>query len=242
MTSQRVHCTAQMLTGPHRPEGERISYGGGNKPACDQSHNRLFPRLGTLRPMLSEKQFRERARSELREIRNQVLSLARDRDVYWKVEHDVIECNPELHGIRNAFLDMVRAAYADAMAARVLRLLDPEDVDISLRRILTQLEDYPHLLHDKVSEREFADDRAELDSAANNLRQVLNPHFAHHERTLSALASTHRELDQAIDAVISTLKTYYWIIAEAHLDFEVNYPEDPLAIFQFAWAKPELAS
>jgi multidrug resistance efflux pump len=192
--------------------------------------------------MLSEKQFRERARSELREIRNQVLSLARDRDVYWKVEREIIAPNPQLHGVRNGFLDMVRAAYADAMAARVLRLLDAEDVDLSLQRILTQLEDYPHLLHDKVSEREFADDRAELDRAAANLKRVLNPHFAHHERTLSALASTHRELDEAIDMIISTLKTYYWIIAEAHLDFEVSYPEDPLAIFQFAWIKPDLVS
>jgi hypothetical protein len=196
----------------------------------------------TLRNMLSEKQFRERARSDLREIRNQVLSLARDRDVYWKVEHEVIERNPKLHGIRNAFLDMVRAAYADAMAARVLRLLDTADVDLSLRRILTQLEDYPHLLHDKVTERELADDRAELDPAAANLKQVLNPHFGHHERTLSALASTHRELDQVIDAIISTLKTYYWIIADAYLDFEVSYPEDPLAIFRFAWIKSELVS
>ena len=192
--------------------------------------------------MLSEKQFRERARSELREIRNQVLSLARDRDIYWKIEHEVIEPNPQLHGVRNAFLDMVRAAYADAMAARVLRLLDAENTDLSLRRVLTQLEDYPHLLHDKLSEREFGDDRAELDRAAANLKQVLNPHFAHHERTLSALASTHRELDEGIDAIISTLKTYYWIIADAHLDFEVSYPEDPLAIFQFPWIKPELVS
>ncbi len=192
--------------------------------------------------MVIEKQFRERARSELREIRNQVLSLARDRDIYWKLERDVIERNPELHGVRNAFLDMVRAAYADAMATRVLRLLDADNTDLSLRRVLTQLEEYPHLLHDKVSKREFADDRAELDRAAANLKQVLNPHFGHHERTLSALASTHRELDQAIDAIISTLKTYYWIVADAYLDFEVSYPEDPLAIFQFPWIKPELVS
>jgi multidrug resistance efflux pump len=192
--------------------------------------------------MVSEKQFRERARSELREIRNQVLSLARDRDIYWKLEHDVIARNPQLDGARNAFLDMVRAAYADAMAARVLRLLDADNTDLSLRRVLTQLEDYPHLLHDKVSKREFDDDIAELDRAAANLKQVLNPHFGHHERTLSALASTHRGLDQAIDAIISTLKTYYWIIADAYLDFEVSYPEDPLAIFRFAWIKPELVS
>src|SRR5664279_1068227 len=228
------------MASPGKRECGNFAQMAANNAACDQSHRGWFAHFDRLRNMVMEKQFRERARSELREIRNQVLSVARDRDIYWKLERDVIERNPQLHGIRNAFLDMVRAAYADAMVARVLRLLDADNTDLSLRRVLTELEEYPHLLHDKVSEREFADDRAELDRAADNLKQVLNPHFAHHERTLSALASTHRELDQAIDAIISTLKTYYWIVADAYLDFEVTYPEDPLAIFRFPWIKPEL--
>src|SRR6516225_2600400 len=152
MSSQRVHCNA--AAGCHAcPHDTGITHGN----ACALEYTRR---------MLSEKQFRERARCELREIRNQVLSMARDRDVYWKVEREVIEPNPQLHGVRNAFLDMVRAAYADAMAARVLQLLDAENTELSLRRVLAQLEDYPHLLHDKLTEREFAADRAELDLAA----------------------------------------------------------------------------
>ena len=38
------------------------------------------------------------------------------------------------------------------------------------------------------------------------------PHVAHHERTLPALASLHRELDAALDRMIETVKTYYWIV------------------------------
>jgi hypothetical protein len=184
--------------------------------------------------MLSEKQFRERAKVELRQIGKQVTSLAIDRDIYWKLERDVIARNPALQS-PNPFIDMVRGAYADAMATRVLRLLDSQVSGPSLLRVLQQIGDYPQLLHDKVSEREFADDRASLQQAADDVKGTLDPHFAHHERTPSALASTHRALDAAVDAMIATLKTYYWVVAEGHLDLGVKYPDDPLAIFRKPW-------
>lgn len=189
--------------------------------------------------MLSEKQFRDRARTELRLIGEQVLSLAADRDIYWKLEREIIEPNPRLHDTRSAFVDMLRGAYADALAARVLRLLDSEEGGASLLRVLSQLGDYPQLLHDKITDREFADDRKALQQAASDVKLVLQPHFSHHERTLPALASVHRALDQAIDLLVSTLKTYYWIIAEGYLPLDIQYAEDPLAIFRFAWAMPE---
>ncbi len=189
--------------------------------------------------MLSEKQFRERAKVELREIGKQAASLATDRDIYRKLERDVIAANPRLESSRSPFLVMVRGAYTDAMAIRVLRLLDADSAGLSLWRVLTQIAEYPQLLHDKVGDREFANDQAALDRAAANLKAVMDPHFSHHERTPSAMASMHRALDEAIDAMIATLKTYYWVVAEGHLDLEAKYPEDPLAIFRFAWVEGE---
>ena len=174
---------------------------------------------------------------ELREIGKQVASLATDRDIYRKLERDVIAANPRLEGSRSPFLVMVRGAYTDAMAIRVLRLLDADSAGPSLRRVLAQIAEYPQLLHDKVGDREFAGDQAALDRAAANLKAAMDPHFSHHERTPSALASMHRALDEAIDAMISTVKTYYWVVAEGHLDLEVKYAEDPLAIFRFAWVE-----
>ena len=190
----------------------------------------------TLR-MLSEKQFRERTKVELREIGKQVASLATDRDLYRKLEHDVIAKNTRLQSVRHPFLDMVRGAYTDAMAVRVLSLLDVTSSGLSLRRVLAKMADYPQLLHDKVGDREFANDSAALDRAAAKLKAGMDAHFSHHERRPSAMASRHRALDEAIDAMISTLKTYYWVVAEAHLDLEPGYTEDPLAIFRFAWMK-----
>jgi len=183
--------------------------------------------------MLSEKQFRERAKVEMREIGKQVAGLATDRDVYRKLETEVIRKNPRLQTSRSAFLDMVRGAYTDAMAARVLCLLDSDSASLSLPRLLAQIGEYPELLHDKVGDREFASDCAKLERVRENLKGVWDPHFSH--PTPSALARTHRAFDEAIDAMISTLTSYYWIVAEGHLDLKPSYADDPLAIFRFPW-------
>ena len=185
--------------------------------------------------MLSEKQFRERTKVELREIGKQVASLATDRDLYRKLERDVIAQNSRLQDSRSPFLAMVRGDYADAMTVRVLRLLEAESRGLSLRCVLAQIGEYPQLRHDKVGDREFVNDCAVLERAGENLREVWDPSFSPRERTPSALAAIHRALDEAIDAMIATLKTYYWVVAEGHLDLEPSYAEDALAIFRFAW-------
>jgi hypothetical protein len=187
--------------------------------------------------MLSEKQFRERTKVELREIGKQVASLATDRDIYRKLLTEVMAKNPRLRDSRGPFIPMLCGAYTDAMAVRVLRMLDAEGSGLSLRRVLGQMGDYPELLHDKVAEREFANDCAALGRVGENLRVVWDPHFSH--RTPSALVSTHRALDEALDTIISTLKTYYWVVAEGHLDLEPKYAEDPLEVFRFAWMEKQ---
>ena len=190
--------------------------------------------------MLSEKQFRERAKSELREIGNHLLSLATDRDVYWKMESEIVQHNPLLHGKRSVFLDMLRSCYVDAMAARVLRLLDGNN--LSLPSVLSKLAQHENLLRDKVTEREFNNDRAALQQAAINIQRSLVPHTSHFERTLSSLASLHRELDAAVDMMTEAVQTYYWVIADSHIDLNVHHDSDPLAVFRFSWATPVLAT
>ena len=189
--------------------------------------------------MLSDKQFRERARAGLRQIGDQLLSLAADRDVYRKFEREIVDNNPQLNNARNAFLDMVRGAYADAMAARILRLLDGDGA--SLPQVLSGLAQHEEIMRDKITEREFSDDRAALQQAAVNIQRAMVPHSAHHERTLPALATLHRELDAALDLMIESAKTYYWIVADSYLQFEVKYCGDPMSVFQFPWAIPVLA-
>ncbi len=190
--------------------------------------------------MLSEKQFRERARTELRQIGDQLLGLAADRDIYTKFEHDIVQNNPHLRDARSEFLDMVRSCYADAMAARVLRLLNG-DASLSLPGVLSALAQHEQIMQDKITEREFIDDRAALQQAFVNLQRAMVPHTAHHERTLPALASLHRELDAALDLMIEMAKTYYWIVAGCYMQLDVKYCGDPLSVFQFPWAIPVLA-
>ncbi len=191
--------------------------------------------------MLTEKQFRERARSELRQVGEQLKGLAIDRDVYRKLESEIVEPNPQLRNDRSTFLDMLRGCYVDAMTTRLLRLLEPADGDASLPRILDQLAAYPELLHERLSPGEFADDRKALEQAVVNIKCSAVPRAAHHERTLSALATAHRELDAALDLMIASVKNYYWIVSDGYIDLDVSHEGDPMSIFQFAWATPMLA-
>jgi hypothetical protein len=191
--------------------------------------------------MLSEKQFRERAKTELRQIGEQLLGLATDRDIYSKFEREIVQNNPQLQDGRSEFIDMLRGCYADAMAARVLCLLDG-DSGPSLPQVLTALAQHEQIMHDKITERELADDRAALQQAVVNLQRVMVPHVAHHERTLPALASLQRELDAALDRMIETVKTYYWIVSDSYLEMDVQHSGEPLSVFQFAWAMPVLTT
>jgi hypothetical protein len=136
---------------------------------------------------------------------------------------------------------MLRGCYADAMAARALRLLGA-DVAPSLPGVLTALAQHAQIMHDKVSEREFADDRAALQQAVVNLQRVMVPRAAHYERTLAALASLQRELDIVLDRMIETVKTYYWIVSDSYIELDVKHSGDPLAVFMFPWAMPVLTA
>jgi len=184
--------------------------------------------------MLNEKQFRDRAVRELREIGKQVQSLATDRDLYRRLESEVISSNPRLSASGAAYLSMVRGAYTDATTMRLRRLFAP-DAALSLRRLLTQISEYPALLHDKLTDSELSGDLAGLDRLGVYLKEHVDPHFSNHERSLAALATTNRELDKAIDLLIDCMKRYYWIVSDAYLDLDVGYSEDPMTVFRFPW-------
>jgi len=186
--------------------------------------------------MLNEKQFRDRATRELREIGKQVQSLAIDRDLIRKLEIEVVSLNPDLSDNSAAFLGMVRAAYTDATTMRLRRLL-AADANLSLRRLLSQLSSFPGMLHDKLTGKELSSDVAELERTSAYLKEHVDPHFVAHERTAAAISSTNRELDRAIDLLIDCVRRYYWIVADAYIDLDVRYADDPLAVFRFPWVE-----
>jgi hypothetical protein len=184
--------------------------------------------------MLNEKQFRDRAIREFREIGKQVQSLATDRDLYRKLESEVIAPNTQLAESSNLFLLMIRGAYTDAVTMRLRRLFAPE-ANISLRRLVGQIAEYPDMLHDKVTNKELSADIAELDRMAIVLKEKVDPHFSAHERTPAALTTSTRELDRAIDLLADCVRRYYWIVADAYIEVGPVYEDDPLAVFRTAW-------
>ena len=183
--------------------------------------------------MLNEKQFRERAARELRVIGNQVLAMATDREVFRRMENEILQPHSELAGNGNPFADVFRGAYVDAMTMRLRRLLAPE-ASLSLRRTIVQMDDYPNLLHQRVNARELADDAAEIDQMAVCLKEQIEPHFLPRERTPGALASTLADLDRALDLVSELLQKYYWVLSDGYLDLKPKLNGDPLAIFRKA--------
>jgi len=183
--------------------------------------------------MLNEKQFRERAASELRVIGNQVLGVVTDREVYRRLEGEILQSNSELTGNSNPFADVFRGAYADAMTMRLRRLLAPE-ASLSLRRTIVQMDDYPNLLHQRVNASELAEDAAEIDKLAVYLKEQVEPHFLPRERTPGALAPTLRDLDRTLDVLIALLQKYYWVVCDGYLDLDVKLNGDPLEIFRKA--------
>jgi len=157
-------------------------------------------------PKLSSKNFRERALQELLALRNEVIDLATDRDIYWRVEREVIQCNPRLLSIRSAYLDMVRGAYADAMSSRVRRLIDKGRPTISLRRLLVELRGYPELFCNRVTPAELERDIEELHRTTRKIKDFVDQHVAHHQRNPVATVPTHRELNEGIDTLIAVLR------------------------------------
>jgi hypothetical protein len=184
---------------------------------------------------LSSKSFLERALHELREIRNEVIDLATDGDIYWKVQHEVIQRNPRLLLIRSAFFDMLNDAYSHSAAMRVRRLVDKDHRTISLRRLLEQLREYPDLLAGRVTEVELAADVAELDRTTEKVKDYVDQFIAHHDRSPIAEVPILRELNAAIELLVRLLRKYYGILAGSDVDVVVHYLEDPLTIFRFAW-------
>ena len=184
--------------------------------------------------MLSEKQFCDRVGRELREIGSQVQGLVCDRDLFRKLESNVVASNSRLSENGATFLSAIRAAYTDATTMRLRRLYAP-DANLSLRRIVAQFSDYPDLLHNKLTGKELTSDLADLDRTATYLKEHIDPHFTSRERTPAALTWANRELDRALDLLVDCIKRYYWIVVDAHIDLEPTSEEDPLAVFRFAW-------
>jgi DNA mismatch repair ATPase MutS len=184
---------------------------------------------------MNSSDFRASAAQELVEIRNEVLSLATDRDVYWRVQREVIQKNARLLTTSSPFFDMLNDAYAHATASRVRRLVDHDSRTVSLRRLLEQLADYPELLAGKMSADDLKRDLAELETTCKKVKDYVDQFVAHHDRNSCAPAPTHRELNQAVYTVIAKFRTYYALINNADVDPVVGYLEDPLSIFRFPW-------
>jgi hypothetical protein len=183
--------------------------------------------------MLSVDGFKLRAAYELIELRDEVISLATDRNIYWKVQREVIQKNARLLTMGRAFFDMLNDSYAYATASRVRRLVDRDHRTISLRKIVDEIGSYPELLAEKLTLEDWKCDLARLDTTCDGVKDYVDQFVAHHDRSPTATVPTYRQLNEAIDTVIALFTRYYDILMGTNIDVVTGYLEDPLAIFAF---------
>ena len=86
-----------------------------------------------------------------------------------------------------------------------------------------------------MSVESLKDDLARLDRTCEKVKGYVDQFVAHHQRNSSAALPTHRELNEAVDALIETFRKYYAVINGADIDVVVSYLEEPLSIFRFPW-------
>jgi hypothetical protein len=185
--------------------------------------------------MLSIASFKLRATDELVELRGEVLALATDQDIYWKIQREVIQKNSRLLTMRSAFFDMMNDAYAHSTASRIRRLVDRDSRTISLRRLIEELASYPDLFRGKLTLQDVRDDLMTLDQTCGKVKDYVDQFVAHHDRKSTATIPSHHELNEAIDTIVATFKRYYAVFTGADIDVVVSYLVDPLTIFSFPW-------
>lgn len=172
---------------------------------------------------------------EIDELRNEIVDLATDRDIYWKVQHEVIQKNARLLITTSAFFDMLNNSYAHATAVRVRRLVDQRSRTLSLRRLIQDLGRCPELFLEKFSKEDLRADMALLDATCKKVKCYVDQFVAHHDRNGSAAIPTHKELNEAVDTIVSVYRRYYGLLKNTDIDPLLHYVVEPLAIFTFPW-------
>lgn len=196
--------------------------------------------------ILSTENSRMLAAQELNEIKNEIIALATDQELYRRVQHEVIQKNRRLLTMRSPFFEILKEGYAHATASRIRRLVDRDHRTVSLRKLVEQLSKYPALYEERASSGDLEDLLSQMDTTCKRIKDYVDQYVAHHDRNSSADIPTHRELNEAIDNLISIYRKCYAIVNNTDIDVVVHFGEDPLSIFRFAWleapeSSPELS-
>jgi hypothetical protein len=124
-------------------------------------------------------------------------------------------------------------------------LIDHDHRTVSLRKLVEQLSKYPDVHAGRASSEDLDGLLSQMDTTCNKIKDYVDQYVAHHDRNSSADVPTHRELNEAIDSLISIYERCYAIVNNTDIDVVVHFGEDPLSIFRFAWletpeSRPEL--
>jgi hypothetical protein len=173
---------------------------------------------------------------QLLTIRSEILALATDHNVYWKVQREVIQRNARLLQMRSPFLDMLNEAYVHGTAVRIRRLIDRDGRTVSLRNLLCTVKEHCDLFRDNPSSAGLMRDLDRLDTVCTKVKAYVDQYVAHHDRErLEKNVPTYVDLNDAIEVIVEIFRRYYSAFCGADLNPVIEYSEEPLAIFHFPW-------
>jgi len=177
------------------------------------------------------------------EVKDQILDIHHRRHVYREVMA-MVDANSALQ-VPSAFYGWMRIAYINDMTVAIRRLVDWNKRSISFVKLIEEIADHPEVItrrrfvaryqgwlrgaghrdfelfaspaakriHRRVIERH----RRELVVAQRRLRQFVNRHAAHRDRTPMRRLPTYAELDDCIDLLGRLAKDYSLLLEQAAL-------------------------
>lgn len=200
---------------------------------------------------------RTRALGWLKVIYADVQHLIVDHHIFWEVQ-DIIKANPTLAKTPSHFFQWMGTNFIAAEAVGVRRQGDPDKHAVSLRRLLEELKQSPHLFsrsyflslygahHPRdLAERDYDNvagrGRNELDPAriqqdidvliskSDAIRHYVNKRIAHYDfRGMAKPRPTFNDLKDSLDHLESLVKKYYFAM-------KASWVDRLLPTFQYDW-------
>jgi hypothetical protein len=166
-------------------------------------------------------------------LRDELISLLTDQDTYWKTQ-EVIKSNVRLMGMRSAFFDLFNDSYVYSTMMALRRLSETSNQVVSLMNVLLEIKQHPDLAPDVDSAR-LAEDIAKLKNLGMSVREYADKYIAHHDRQRKPTEFTFSDIKGWVSVVQEIFRRYYAAILRSDIELVIDYLEDPMRIFTFAW-------
>lgn len=183
--------------------------------------------------MSDQQQRLERLKQQMRLLREELISLLTDQDVYWKTQA-VIKSNARLMTMRSPFFDLFNDSFVYSTVMGLRRITERSNQVVSLLNVLCEIKQYPKIAPG-IDFATLCEDIDKLKKLGTCVRDYADKYVAHHDRNRQPTQLTLAKVQAWTEAVQEIFHRYYATVMQSDIDLIVAYLEDPMRIFTFAW-------